>query len=281
MQSEPQEPQQSQPESQQPNVLISNRKRHLNSSINQNEVELQTGNLPIVLRFAQGKRECNHGNKSIMTFKWQNQHYKAYFNSVSRAGKVAFRCYDCNAKSYIMVPDAAISFYRDQKDRKRYIISKDFKWDPEKHQITKQENHQCDGRHHDELEVAYKQILANAKLYIAELTDVQRTLTDDVLRHSLQQLYRTMGNNMAERLFDSNPNHQTHIRATSEAIDKLLKAKREAESNSNDDFSIFDDSLYLIDTDYFNSTGRKLFYHQNSLKYLNDPNAEIQIDGLV
>ena len=272
---------QSQTESQQPNVLISNRKRQLNSSMNQNEVELQTGNLPVVLRFAQGKRECQHGNKSIMTFKWQNKHYKSYFNSVSKGGKVIFRCYDCLAKSHLNIPKADVSFYRDLKDRKRFIISKEFKWNIENHKIIQQDNHQCNGREHDELEVVYKQILSYAKIYIANLTEPERTLTDDVLRHSLAQLYRSMGNKVAERLFESNPDHQSHIRGTTESIDKMLKAKREDENTLSEDFSVYDDSLYLIDTDYYNQTGRKLFYHEDSLKYLNDSDGEVQIDGLV
>ena len=270
---------QSQTESQQSNVLISNRKRHLNSSVNQNEVELQTGNLPTVIRFSQGKREAQHGNKSIMTFKWRNKHYKSYFNSVSKAGRVIFRCYDCLAKSHLNISKADVSFYRDQKDRKRFIISKEFKWNIENHKIIQQDNHSCNGRDFDELEVVYKQILSYAKMYIANLTEPERTLTDDVLRHSLAQLYRSMGNKVAERLFESNPDHQAHIRGTTESIDKMLKAKREDENNLSEDFTVYDDSLFTIDTDYFNQCGRKLFYHEDSLKYLNDSNAEVQIDG--
>ena len=261
------------------NILLQNRKRHLDASTNANETALQTGNLPIIVRFMQSKRQTEHGNKPIMVVKWKNKHYKCHWNSVGKKGNVTFRCYDCKAKSYMKVPETAVTFFRDLKDRKRFVIADQYKWDTNNLSIIEQDNHQCQGRDHDELQIVYESIISNAKIYIDSLKEPLRTVTDDVLRYSLQQIYTSMGNKTVERLFESNKGHQIHIRSINEKIDKLLKAKREIENSQSEDFTVYQDSLFELDVDYFYETGRRLFYNQKCLQFLNDPEVEVQIDG--
>ena len=177
------------------------------------------------------------------------------------------------------VPETAVTFFRDLKDRKRFVIADQYKWDTNNLSIIEQDNHQCQGRDHDELQIVYESIISNAKIYIDSLKEPLRTVTDDVLRYSLQQIYTSMGNKTVERLFESNKGHQIHIRSINEKIDKLLKAKREIENSQSEDFTVYQDSLFELDVDYFYETGRRLFYNQKCLQFLNDPEVEVQIDG--
>ena len=119
-------------------------------------------------------------------------------------------------------------------------------------------------------------------MYVSQLIEPQRCTADDVLEYALKQIYKSMGAATVARLFESNAQHQKHIRNINDNIDRLLKEKRAAnniEGSSTNDFSVYEDTLYELDIDYYNDCGRKLFYNKQALRYLNDPDCEHQYDG--
>ena len=156
-----------------------------------------------------------------------------------------FKCFDCKYKLYIDIPDDSVTFYRDAKDRKRYVVKKEYVWDSAI-AISEQTQHSCQGRNHDDLQVIYERILSHGKVYVSQLIEPQRCTADDVLEYALKQIYKSMGAATVARLFESNAQHQKHIRNINDTVDRLLKEKRAThniEGSSTNDFSVYEKKL--------------------------------------
>ena len=263
------------------NFLVRARKRQANQMESSNSacnVKLNQHRATII-RFSSSSRPSKHGSKPTLHYKYKGKNYKALWNSVSKK-KSSFKCHDCRASTHILVPEECITFYRDSRDRKRFIIKADYKWD-DKLEIMSQDEHTCRGRSCDHLDLVYEKIINHAKIYVNELKEPSRTVADDVLNYALRAVFTEMGEQYVERLFESNKQHMEHIRATTDKIDVLLKKKREETDScpQHEDFSIYQNSLFEMDIDFFHETGMKLFYSRRSLKYMNDKETEVQIDS--
>ena len=106
--------------------------------------------------------------------------------------------------------------------------------------------HSCQGRNHDDLQVIYERILSHGKVYVSQLIEPQRCTADDVLEYALKQIYKSMGAATVARLFESNAQHQKHIRNINDTVDRLLKEKRAThniEGSSTNDFSVYEKKL--------------------------------------
>ena len=259
------------------NVLLQSRnvENPANVQLNQHGTTL--------LRFSASSRPAKHGSKPTLFYKYKGVHYKALWNSISTT-KTVFKCHDCKSYTSIRLPEEAITFYRDNKNRKRFVVKADYKWDADKlaNKVIDQDNHNCNGRASDSLVEVYEKILNHSKIYIHDLREPSRTLSDDVLNFSLRQLFGDLGEKYVQRLFESNKDHQKHIRSTTDKIDTLLKSKRQESASCTDvreDFTVYHNSLFEIDEEFYDQTGLKLFFNRRSLKYLTDKAIETQVDA--
>ena len=259
------------------NVLVQSRNVEISGNVQLN----QHGTT--LVRFSASSRPTKHGSKPTLHYKYKGVHYKALWNSISK-NKTVFKCHDCKSYTSIRLPEEAITFYRDTSNRKRFIVKADYKWDTEKlaNEVIAQDGHQCNGRASDDLVEVYEKILSHSKIYINDLKEPSRTLSDDVLNFALRQLFGDMGEKYIQRLFESNKDHQTHIRCTTDKIDTLLKSKRQESASSpenQEDLSMYKDTLFEIDEEFYHQTGLKLFFNRRSLKYLTDKAIETSMDA--
>ena len=148
------------------NFLVRARKRQANQMESSNSacnVKLNQHRATII-RFSSSSRPSKHGSKPTLHYKYKGKNYKALWNSVSKK-KSSFKCHDCRASTHILVPEECITFYRDSRDRKRFIIKADYKWD-DKLEIMSQDEHTCRGRSCDHLDLVYEKIINHAKIYV-------------------------------------------------------------------------------------------------------------------
>ena len=148
------------PEPETDNFLVRARKRQAHqmesSETLRYDVELNQHRATI-LRFSNSSRPTKHGSKPTLYYQYKGVNYKALWNSVSKK-KCVFKCFDCKASTRMLVPEESITYYRDNQNRKRFVIKEDFNWSDEL-VIMSQDEHTCRGRSTDDLEVVYEKII--------------------------------------------------------------------------------------------------------------------------
>ena len=206
--------------------------------------------------------------------------YKSSLISVSTK-HIIFRCYDCQKKTYCKIPDTAVSYVVDAKGRKRYVACPDFEFTNKSVKIKSQEEHKCNGRKEESVDFLYDELLKQAKLIIKDISDPARYTSNDILTDALKSVYTLFGRKTVKKTMDSDPDNTRHTRSCTDKIHRMLQSRREETNENPREFneSIYEDSIFQFDHEFYESTNLKLWYDPTALQYLCDSESQVQLDG--
>ena len=257
--------------------VVNSRKRTLaNLSMSQDEEMCST----ILRRFITSSRS-GRGSTATMITQIGEQFFKSSLISIS-SKKAIWRCYDCQTKTYTKQPDSAVSYVTDPKGRKRTIASKEFEWNIDDVIIFCQDPHTCSGRKEQSVDFLYDQMMRHARLIVNDLKDPSKYTANDILNDSLECIYKSFGRQTVTKTMKAEPENGRHVRSFNDKINRLLSQRRE-ELNSNldgqNDFSVYEQSIFKFDVEFFQSSKLKLFYDPQALQFLCDNESQVAIDG--
>ena len=261
----------------QSNMLIRAKKRNINGQ----SIDQELSDMSIV-RFIKSSRP-GRGATATMVSKTNDIHYKSSIKSIS-SKTVVYKCFDCSALTYCEFPASSISFYYDKNDRKRPIISPDFDFDFSggKISITSSKRHSCTGRKEESTSFLYDEMMKTAKLIINELQNPANHTANDIVAQALKALYAAHGRETIKKTMNADPESQKHSRNFEDKISRLLEKRRtqiNEEPNDDEDFTIYESSIYQFDKFFYDETSLKLFYDPMALKFMCDNSIELLIDA--
>ena len=258
--------------------LHNDRKRTLPDIPIENDEEVCTAR---IRRFVSSSRSAKSRSKTAtMITEIGDRFYKSSLISTSKKC-VIFRCYDCQRKTYCKIPDTAVSYVVDAKGRKRFVVSEDFEFTVDSVEIKSQEDHRCTGRKEESVDFLYDELLKQAKLIIKDISDPTRYTSNDILNDGLKAIYTMYGRKTVKKTMEADPDHTKHTRSVTDKIHRLLLSKRE-ETNENQSIlneSIYDDSIFIYDKEFYENASLKLWYDPTALQFLCDQESQLQLDG--
>ena len=258
------------------NVLIRAKKRNFDGDC----LDQELSDIEIV-RFVKSSRPGKNGGSATMVSKIGEKHYKSSIKSIS-IKKVVYKCFDCPALTYCVFPETAISHYYDKRDRKRPTINHQFDFNKDLIKISSTKAHSCSGRKEESTSFLYCEMTKTATLIVGELQNPANFTADDILHQSLKAIYNNYGRATVKKIMESDPESQKHTRNFTDKIQRMLKKRRDQlmdEPSNEEDFSIYDDSIYQFDKIFYEKTSLKLFYDPLALKFLCDDTIEVLIDA--